>query len=195
MIERFFDLLVVLALAGLVFFSFPSLKVVAVSIVAIIGMLVFITIKISISRRLCKNIRKLNNRYSIRLALLTYKVLLNVNRSLNLSLSIMCVSLGIAAWSLTALTLVYCCFVFDLAVPFASAFSVYPAAMLSGAVSFLPGGIGVTEGAIVYLLNQFDISPSIGGFVALVVRFSTLWLAMLFGLIATSLSGLYILRK
>lgn len=45
------------------------------------------------------------------------------------------------------------------------------------------------------LLHQFDVSLSVAGFVVLVVRFSTLWLAMLFGLIATLLSGLYILRE
>lgn len=195
LIERFFDLLVVLVLASVVFFSFPGLTFVAVSILVIILMIAFLTVKVSMSKRLCKSIRKLNRRYVTRFALLVYKVLLNMNMSLNFRLGVVCIGLGSAAWTLTALTLVYCCFVFDLALPFAPALSVYPAAMLSGAVSFIPGGIGVTEGAIVYLLYQFDIALSVGGFVALVVRFSTLWLAMLFGFIATLLSGLYILRK
>lgn len=195
LIERFFDLLVVLLLASAVFLSFPGLTFVAVSILTIILMIILFTCKISMSKRLCKSIRKLNLRCVTRFALLVYKVLLNMNMSLNFRLSAICIGLGIAAWTFTALTLVYCCFVFDIAIPFLSALSIYPAAMLSGAVSFVPGGIGVTEGAIVYLLNQFDVSLSTGTFVALVVRFSTLWLAMLFGLIATFFSGWYTLRK
>lgn len=195
LIERTFDLLVVLILASFVFFNFPSLIFVAVAILSIIIMLAFLAVKISVSRRLCKSARKLNSRYITRFALLIYKVLLNMNASLNFRLFAVCMGLGSAAWALTALTLVYCCVVFDLSIPFVSALSIYPAAMLSGAVSFIPGGIGVTEGAIVYLLHQFDVALSVGAFVALVVRFCTLWLAMLFGLIATLLSGFYLLRQ
>lgn len=195
LIERIFDLLVVLILASFVFFNFPSLTFVAVTILSIILTLAFLAVKISISRRLCKSARKLNSRYVTRFALLIYKVLLNMNVSLNFRLCTVCIGLGGVAWTLTALTLWYCCIAFDLSVPLASALSIYPAAMLSGAVSFIPGGIGVTEGAIVYLLDQFDIALTVGVFVALVVRFCTLWLAMLFGLIATLLSGFYLLRQ
>ncbi|MFA0412097.1 YbhN family protein, partial [Vibrio splendidus] len=99
---------------------------------------------------------------------------------------------GGAAWTCTSFILIYACHMFNVNISPIQIFSVYPTAMLSGAVSFIPGGIGATEAVIVFLLNQFDAPIPVASTVALLVRFSTLWLAMFIGILCTFISSLYI---
>jgi glycosyltransferase 2 family protein len=59
---------------------------------------------------------------------------------------------------------------------------IYAIASLLGAVSFLPGGLGATEGTMAILLSQIcglEKDPAIAA--TLLVRFATLWFAVLLG--------------
>jgi uncharacterized membrane protein YbhN (UPF0104 family) len=62
---------------------------------------------------------------------------------------------------------------------------IYAVASLLGAISFLPGGLGATEGSMAILLTQLsglDRDPAIAA--TLLVRFATLWFAVLLGMAA-----------
>jgi glycosyltransferase 2 family protein len=62
---------------------------------------------------------------------------------------------------------------------------IYAIASLLGAVSFLPGGLGATEGTMAILLTQLcglGKDPAIAA--TLLVRFATLWFAVLLGVAA-----------
>ncbi len=62
---------------------------------------------------------------------------------------------------------------------------IYAIASLLGAVSFLPGGLGATEGSMAILLVQIsglEKDPSIAA--TLLVRFATLWFAVILGIAA-----------
>lgn len=59
---------------------------------------------------------------------------------------------------------------------FAFAFS-----SMAGAVSMLPGGLGVAEGSIVGILQTADIPKAIAVGSALIIRFGTLWFGVLVG--------------
>lgn len=66
-------------------------------------------------------------------------------------------------------------------------FFVYSITTIAGAVSFLPGGLGVTEGGMIVLLaDVFEIferrSPAT--LATYVIRFATLWFGVLLGLLA-----------
>jgi glycosyltransferase 2 family protein len=63
---------------------------------------------------------------------------------------------------------------------------IYCAAILLGAVSFLPGGLGVTEGVMVFMLTALGVQPAHAVFSSLLTRGLTLWFAVLVGLIATA---------
>lgn len=52
---------------------------------------------------------------------------------------------------------------------------------VSGGLSLLPGGIGVTEASIATLLSAQGISPPIAGLVTVITRISTVWLGAMIG--------------
>jgi uncharacterized membrane protein YbhN (UPF0104 family) len=92
--------------------------------------------------------------------------------------------LGLAAWCSTALAFVFLLNALQLQVPFLAAFSAYPLAMLAGAASMLPGGVGSTEAAIVVQLQWHDVPVATALLVAVVVRLGTMWFSVLLGLVS-----------
>ena len=63
---------------------------------------------------------------------------------------------------------------------------IYAATTIAGALSFLPGGLGVTEGAMTLLLVEHAVGVDRGTATAatLVTRFATLWFAVALGAVA-----------
>jgi uncharacterized protein (TIRG00374 family) len=70
------------------------------------------------------------------------------------------------------------------------AVSIYGIAVLVGAVSFLPGGLGGTEAAMTLLLIASGVDKSTALAATLVCRVATLWFAVALGLIAMSINAL-----
>ena len=66
------------------------------------------------------------------------------------------------------------------------AFFIYAIATILGSVSFLPGGLGVTEGVMVLALLRFGVmdARSQAVLVTYLIRFATLWFGVLLGLVA-----------
>jgi len=92
--------------------------------------------------------------------------------------------IGVASWSITAFAFVHLLYTLNLEVPLLGAFSAYPLAMLAGAVSMLPGGVGPTEAAIIVQLQWHGV-PYAGALLAsVVVRLSTIWFSVACGLVA-----------
>jgi uncharacterized protein (TIRG00374 family) len=58
---------------------------------------------------------------------------------------------------------------------------------LLGAVSFLPGGLGVAEGSIMAILMLTGMSSEMAAAVTIITRFSTLWLGVLVGIAGLAL--------
>lgn len=61
---------------------------------------------------------------------------------------------------------------------------IFAVAMLLGAASMVPGGLGATEAALVYQLNQAGMAMSDAVAAAIALRLSTLWFAILLGVLA-----------
>lgn len=61
---------------------------------------------------------------------------------------------------------------------------IYCLSVLAGAISFMPGGIGATEGVMTGLLVALGLSWDDALICALLCRLSTLWLAILVGIIS-----------
>lgn len=93
-------------------------------------------------------------------------------------------AIGLAAWALTALSLVLLLAQLGFTLGWTDALSTYPLAMLVGAASMLPGGIGSTELAIVALLTPLGVPVGTATLAAVGVRFATLWFAIACGLAA-----------
>lgn len=103
--------------------------------------------------------------------------------------------LGVAAWSLTSFAFVYLLDRLNIQMPWLAAFSTYPMAMLAGAASMLPGGVGSTEAAIVLQLKWNGVDTSAALLVAVVIRLGTMWFSVFCGFAAILFQEIQFARK
>lgn len=75
-------------------------------------------------------------------------------------------------------------------VPFGLAMLIYAATTVAGALSFLPGGLGVTEGAMALLLVQgsHGVDPATAAAATILTRLATLWFAVGLGVVAMAIA-------
>jgi uncharacterized protein (TIRG00374 family) len=64
------------------------------------------------------------------------------------------------------------------------AIAIYALSMLAGAISFLPGGLGGSEAAMILLLRASSVPLAIAVSATLMIRIATLWFAVLLGFVA-----------
>jgi len=73
----------------------------------------------------------------------------------------------------------------ETSVPVGLALLIYAATTIAGALSFLPGGLGVTEGAMTLLLvkggGHIDATTAVAA--TLLTRFATLWFGVALGMV------------
>ncbi|MCF7749388.1 flippase-like domain-containing protein [Bacillus subtilis subsp. subtilis] len=93
-------------------------------------------------------------------------------------------ALGSVAWLLTAAAFAVLCHAVGIELPWPLALGIYPLAMLIGALSFVPGGVGTTEAAIVVMLAACGVPADTSLTVAIGIRLASLWLAVLVGMLA-----------
>lgn len=76
------------------------------------------------------------------------------------------------------------------AVPFGLAVLIYASTTVAGALSFLPGGLGVTEGAMTVLLVQgsHGVDAPTAAAATILTRLATLWFAVGLGVIAMAIA-------
>jgi uncharacterized protein (TIRG00374 family) len=67
------------------------------------------------------------------------------------------------------------------------AFFSYSFSTIVGAISMLPGGLGITEGSLTFLLVEKKVPTDIAVATTFIIRVVTLWFAVLVGLISLSL--------
>lgn len=91
---------------------------------------------------------------------------------------------GLTAWGLTAYSFVLLLDHLGESVPALLALSIYPAAILVGAASMLPGGIGSTEATLVVLLVGVGVSVAGATIAAIGIRIASMWFATLLGLVS-----------
>jgi uncharacterized protein (TIRG00374 family) len=99
-------------------------------------------------------------------------------RPLDLALSL---GLGLAAWSFIAATLGVLLWPLGVALPAAEWMPVYPLAMLVGAASMLPGGLGSTEAAMATMLVTQGLPAATALMLAVAIRLCTMWWAIVCG--------------
>lgn len=90
--------------------------------------------------------------------------------------------LSIISWSFECFAFYLILINFDLSVTLLFPTFVYSLSTIAGAVSMLPGGLGVTEGSLSLILIGSGISKEIAVASTLIIRVVTLWFAVLLGL-------------
>lgn len=105
-------------------------------------------------------------------------------------IAINCSLLSIIVWLVQALAV----YVIVLAIgineiSFLQIIPLYSLSSLLGAVSFLPGGLGITEASMAGLFTHFGIDFGLAFVVAIIVRIFTLWYTVIVGFVFLKLSG------
>ena len=71
----------------------------------------------------------------------------------------------------------------------------YSLSVIAGALSFIPGGVGIIEGSLGGLLSVQGIELSVAIAVGVIIRFFTLWYTVIVGFFALKLTGGFSLRE
>lgn len=91
---------------------------------------------------------------------------------------------GTLAWILTTGAFAYLCSALGLSLQWHYAIGIYPLAMLAGAVSFVPGGVGTTEVAIMLMLAALGVGMDVALAAAVGIRLISMWMAVMIGMLA-----------
>lgn len=193
--ERALDLIIVLFLASLAI-GRKDLLVLALSFVSIfLGLLVGITLNPRLLTKLSKFFNQLSWFWLEKLILVVRDGLASCRfwfTPLDLMFSLIC---GLTAWVLTSYGFIWLLGDLGVSILPSEAFAIYPMAMLVGAASMLPGGVGSTELSIVLLLGVYGVATGIATIAAIGIRFATIWFAVLMGFIALGALEIWFVRE
>jgi uncharacterized membrane protein YbhN (UPF0104 family) len=183
-LERTLDLLVVLCLASLAIGDGRLMAMSVTFVLIFVGGIGALAARPAVLGALGRGLHGRGWRWAARQASGLHDALLGCRRWLNAPDLLTGVGLGLLAWGLTAASFVWLLRGMAIHLPPLEAFALYPLAMLAGAASMLPGGVGSTELAIVTLLARHEVALETAALAAVGVRLSTLWFSILCGLVA-----------
>jgi uncharacterized membrane protein YbhN (UPF0104 family) len=184
--ERAMDLLAVLALASLFIVRTDVWLFVALFVLAFMACLLAAAFHPALLGRAAARLRRYG---AVRLAssiLLVRDGLVASRCWLTLPDIAVALACGLAAWGLTSWSFLYLLRQLTEVSPhlLLQSLAVYPLAMLAGAASMVPGGLGSTEVAIVALLAAMGVPVATAAVAAVGIRLSTLWFAIVAGLLS-----------
>ena len=117
----------------------------------------------------------------------SYEILRNSTGS---GISSICIALAICYWIIISLSVYVTLLAFGIeGASFLKTISIYTSSVIIGVITFIPGGLGVTEGSLVGLFTLEGINMSIALILSVVIRLTTLWYSVSIGFIGLKLSG------
>ena len=180
--ERITDFLslVIISLIGAYIFDYGREITVIIGIVLILGIIIisnrsiasFIIKIFSRNKILGKHTKSIQTAYESSYKLLALVPLVKMT------------SLSIISWGFECAGYYLILKSFSVEVSFVWASFAYAFATIVGAVSMLPGGLGVTEGSLSYLVISQGYTKEIAFASTFIVRVVTLWFAVLIGVIS-----------
>lgn len=182
--ERASDLAVILLLSLLAAPVFPALGVLAALVLAVLVLVFGAAAWAPARHALARLGARLPGRALPHLVAFAARAITELGHCLDARSLLRSLGAGLLAWGLTSAVFVLICHAMGLTLPAGVIWGIYPLAMLIGALSFVPGGVGTTELGIVLMLQPLGVSATDAMVVAIGVRLVTLWLAMAVGLVA-----------
>ena len=175
--ERVSDLLAILVLAAVGLWAYaPARPVVGLALAAVVLALLLVqwTALIAAIDRWAQ----VRPQKWARLVVKLCEVVLHFRRCFSLPAMGMGLALGIVAWFAEGLGFWWLLVALDHPLPMSTAVFIYAFAMLVGALSFLPGGLGGSEAAMIALLSLNGFPEASAVTATLICRLATLWFAV-----------------
>lgn len=187
-VDKFYDLTgaIIASIIGIIILDI-DFKLIILSIITL-GIIFFLIYYRPVFEFFLKKITKLKffSKYSENITD-SYEIVKNSTSYKTASISI---SLSIIYWIMIASSVYLILLAFDIhSINFLQSIATYPASVLIGVASFIPGGVGVTEGSLagLFVLQGMDISLAL--IVSIFIRVFTLWFSVSIGFIGLKLSG------
>mgnify|MGYP000147337646 CR=1 FL=1 len=115
-----------------------------------------------------------------------------VQKSTNVKVATICILLAVTYWFIISTAVYYTLIAFDVnTLDYLKVLAIYATSTLLGALSFIPGGIGVTEGTLTGLLTLEGIDVSTALILSVMIRLFTLWYSAFIGFIALKFTGAF----
>jgi len=119
-----------------------------------------------------------------------------VKKSTNVKVATICILLALTYWFMVSAAAYYTLIAFDVNIlDYLKVLAIYTTSSLLGAISFIPGGIGVTEGSIagLFTLNGIDVSTAL--ILSVMIRILILWFSVCVGFIALKFTGAFSFKQ
>ncbi len=189
LVERLYDTIGAIAAASVGIFIFPIVGYAIFPAVVIIGIVfAIISSKFTFEKILSilKKIKPLNN-----LLEPLHDSYETIKTSTTGVLAFLSSVISVMSWLATSLAVYFIFVAYGIqSVDYLRLVSPFTASSILGAISFIPGGVGVTEGSFAGFLKLLKVENSSIIVLVILVRIFTLWLGVLVGFIALKIGGL-----
>lgn len=184
-VDRLTDLLglIILSLSGIIYYK-SGIYILLILVIIFACFIVAIKSE-TISNRLISILEKRASKYSqdIKQMHQSFKKSMEVKYLIGMS------AISVLAWFMECLALFFVIYGFGESLGIVLSTFIYSFASLAGAVSMIPGGLGVAEATLSGILVFFGLSSSVAIGIALIIRLGTLWYGAILGFVV------YILGK
>ncbi len=188
MAERVTDALAVVVLASFGFLAYPYGKIVVPISAAILLLFILFFHVDGLFNFLVEKSAVLSKSKILKKGIL---FLTGFQRSAKILLSpqslLFAVGIGVISWGFEGFVVYLAVKALGGEISILASFFAVSFSSLLGALSFLPGGLGIAEGSIMAILLLTGISSEIAAAATIITRFSTLWLGVLIGIAGLAL--------
>ena len=119
-----------------------------------------------------------------------------IKKSTSVKSFTICILLSIAYWSIISAGVYYILAGFGIdMIDYLKILSIYTSSAFLGAITFIPGGIGVTEGSLTGLLSIQGVDISVALVLSVMIRLFAFWYPVCVGFISLNFSGVLSFRN
>ena len=119
-----------------------------------------------------------------------------IQKSTNPKVATICILLAVTYWFIISIAVYYTLIAFDINIlDYLEVLAIYTTSILLGAISLIPGGIGIAEGSIAGLLTLNGIDVSTALILSVMIRILTFWYSVGVGFIMLKFTGGLSLKK
>jgi uncharacterized protein (TIRG00374 family) len=187
-VEKFYDLTgaIIASIIGIIILGMDtSLILISVSILIVIIFLIYYRpIFEFILKRVTKT--KFFSKYSENISD-SYEI---VRNSTTPQISLISFGLSILYWIIISVAVHFILLSFGIeSVSILKTISIYSSSVVIGAISFIPGGLGITEGSLIGLFSLEGIDISLALILSVMIRILTMWYSVSIGFICLKFTG------